>query len=239
MNLRISEIYLSIQGEGPRVGEPTIFVRFGGCNLKCPGWPCDSQFAIDPQYRSEWMDHTPEEVTKLVITAIGEQPKVNICLTGGEPFLQQKHELEILVTLLYDIVEVNVVECFSNGTLEYPLWAIEQIHFVMDWKLPGSGEKTEVPMRLKNFSELTSKDAVKFTIANDMDFETALLVYNENFFAYDDMPELEDLPQVFFGAVWGKVTNEELIFWVFERNLPWRLNVQVHNYVYDRNKRGI
>ena len=237
--MRISEIYLSIQGEGPRVGLPTIFVRFAGCNLKCPGWPCDSQFAIDPQYREEWLIKTPAEVYDMVVDAIGDQPKVNVCLTGGEPFLQQKEELAVLVGLLRDIDEVDTIECFSNGTLEYPIWALEAISFVMDWKLPGSGEKSDVPMRLKNFSELTEKDAVKFTIANDIDFQVAMNIYDEHFFGDIDMPDPENMPQVFFGAVWGKVTNEELISWVFEHNLPWRLNVQVHNYVYNRDQRGI
>src|ERR1035437_10659165 len=162
--MRISEIYLSIQGEGPRVGEPTIFVRFAGCNLKCAAWPCDSQFAIDPQYREEWQQKTPSEIHDMILVACANTSLVNICLTGGEPFLQQKEELKELVDKLQDTEGIGTIECFSNGTLEYPVWALEQISFVMDWKLPGSGEQSDVPNRLLNFSQFTEKDTIKFTI---------------------------------------------------------------------------
>ena len=238
--MRISEVYLSIQGEGPRVGIPTIFVRFAGCNLKCPGWPCDTQFAIDPAYRKDWLFKSPEEVYEQILSAIDGQPKVNICLTGGEPFLQPREELKVLVDLLGETLSVDVIECFSNGTLEYPVWALEQISFVMDWKLPSSGESSSDRQRLFNFNEFSGKDAVKFTIADEIDFERAIEMYITyiNPRGYGAFAE-HDLPQVFFGAVWDRVSNADLISWVFDRKLPWRFTMQIHNYVYDRNKRGI
>jgi len=61
--MRLSELYTSIQGEGPRVGQPVQFMRFAGCNLRCPSWPCDTQHAIDAaRYRHEWETVTPEEL---------------------------------------------------------------------------------------------------------------------------------------------------------------------------------
>ncbi len=64
--LKISEIFCTIQGEGPNVGKPTTFIRCGGCNLRCPGWgsttlpsgevvgSCDTPYAVFPEYRDQW-----------------------------------------------------------------------------------------------------------------------------------------------------------------------------------------
>jgi len=238
--LRISEVYLSIQGEGPRVGEPTIFVRFAGCNLKCAAWPCDSQFAIDPQYREEWQQKTPTEIHNMILDAGAGVSLVNICLTGGEPFLQNKDELKELVELLDATDGIGTIECFSNGTLQYPVWAFVHISFVMDWKLPGSGELSIVDNRLTNFSFFTEKDAVKFTIADEQDLKFAVELYKKYFEGDSvDTPDTFDQPQVFYGAVWGKIENQELVEKVLELGLPWRFTMQVHNYIWDRTKRGI
>jgi len=230
--MRIDEIYVSVQGEGPRVGWPTIFVRFGGCNLRCPGWPCDTQHAIDPAFRSSWVGMTPSDVFETIIPMAASQPGINICLTGGEPFLQPTKDLKELVTLLEGLSDVGDIECFSNGTLTYPDWAFEKIKFVMDWKLPGSGEDSFNDVRLLNLGEMGEDQSVKFTIASQGDFITAVGLWN-------DYIRDRSLVQVFYGAVWGKLENAELIDWVLKAGLPWRFQMQVHNYVWDRSQRGI
>lgn len=233
--LRVSEIYLSIQGEGPRVGSPTVFIRFGGCNLRCPLWPCDSQFAVDPKFRKEWIRMSPEQVAAAAMHAAAGFDNVNICLTGGEPFLQQGKALEELVWLLSRQREIEVIECFSNGTLPYPRWALDDVAFVVDWKLLGSGEaETGTAVRLENLKHLIwGEDVIKFTIAGEEDYLMAKVIYEEHVLPHSSMME------VFAGVVWGKLTNEELVSWMLRDHLPWRLNVQVHNHVWDRNKRGI
>jgi 7-carboxy-7-deazaguanine synthase len=232
--MRVSEIYLSVQGEGPRVGSPTVFVRFGGCNLRCPLWPCDTQHAIDPKYRNEWQQMVPERVFEEIERTASGQQWYNVCFTGGEPFLQPDHELDQLINLLvHDGQGVMNVECFSNGTLPYTALAREQICFIMDWKLPGSGEAdTGTEERISNFGGLSWKDAVKFTIADRDDYEQAKRVY----YAYKDV---NDMPTWFYGVVWGKLDNAELVKWVLEDGLPWRHNMQVHNMIWDRTQRGI
>jgi 7-carboxy-7-deazaguanine synthase len=51
--IRISEIFgPTIQGEGPLIGRPTVFVRTGGCDYRC-SW-CDTLYAVLPEYRDEW-----------------------------------------------------------------------------------------------------------------------------------------------------------------------------------------
>jgi organic radical activating enzyme len=84
--LKISEIFSSIQGEGLRQGEPTIFVRLAGCNLRCSF--CDTRFA--------WRGGRPYSAAQVVekVRRIRERfPGRWVCLTGGEPLLQDLREL--------------------------------------------------------------------------------------------------------------------------------------------------
>ena len=226
--LRVSEVYTSIQGEGPRVGEPTVFVRFGGCNLRCPGWPCDTQHAIDPKYRAEWIRTKPYDLAEDILS---HYPK-NICLTGGEPFLQNDDALEELVGRLQR--GGRTVECFSNGAMMYPDWAPGHIRFVMDWKLTGSGEGGPNSARSLNFTTLCNshlQQAVKFTIADQTDFMEAYDIWR-------DLIQHTNIP-VYAGVVWGKLENEQLVGWILANKLPWKLTVQIHNYVWNREQRGI
>lgn len=226
--MRLSEVYTSVQGEGPRVGVPTQFTRFGGCNLRCPGWPCDTQHAIDPAYRTEWGKWTPEDVFNKV-----EAWPRNICFTGGEPFLQHTKELDTLTQLLLD--HDYTIECFSNGTLRYPDWAFDRISFVMDWKLDGSGEDPLDSIRFDNLSRLGPEDAIKFTIADEKDFFQAVALYRR----YVTIRQVEERPQVYAGIVWGKMENADLIEMMLANELNWKFNIQIHNHVWDREKRGI
>jgi len=84
--LKITEIFASIQGEGLRQGYPTLFVRFSGCNLKCPF--CDTQYAWKEgnEYSTR---QVIEEIKKLTVRF----PAQWVCLTGGEPLLQAVAEL--------------------------------------------------------------------------------------------------------------------------------------------------
>lgn len=230
--MRVSEVYLSVQGEGPRVGIPTVFVRFGGCNLRCSGWPCDTPYAIDPKYRKEWTVMSAEEVATEVTKVAFGLDYYNVCLTGGEPFLQNDGDLYDLVHLLKKIEHVGHVECFSNGTLVYPAWAFTDIMFVMDWKLPGSGENPDNGNRLQNLAELTFADAVKFVIKDETDYLEARKLWMEHIQNKSDV-------EVYYGAVWGAIEDKQLVEWVLADGLPWRLNVQQHNYIWDRSQRGI
>lgn len=230
--MRVSEIYLSVQGEGPRVGRPTVFLRFGGCNLRCAGWPCDTQHAIDPKFRKEWKKMGIEEVVQAVRLAGEGIGAYNVCYTGGEPFLQNNEELMHLTERLRELREIGTIECFSNGALAYPPWAWEWIYFVLDWKLPGSGELTNSINRIENVKQMEDLDhAIKFTIKNKNDYETAKEVAAKY--------ELEEHFDVYYGVVWNEITNSQLIDWVLADRLPWIFTMQVHNHVWDRRKRGI
>lgn len=100
--LKISEIFFSSQGEGLRVGEPTIFIRLSGCNLKCDF--CDTKYA--------W-DEGEEISVEKIIKKIEKWKNFTkwVCISGGEPFLQ---DLSQLVKRLKKIGFLIQIE--TNGT---------------------------------------------------------------------------------------------------------------------------
>jgi 7-carboxy-7-deazaguanine synthase len=229
MMLRVSEVYPSIQGEGPRTGQQTIFLRFAGCNLRCPGWPCDTPHAIFPElYRDEWKTYTVEDLVEEV-GRIDAGRGMNICFTGGEPFLQNDGAFRELVERLY---ETHTLEVFTNGTIEYPQWAYEYLYFIMDWKLPGSGEDPENKVRKINLDRLQEGDAIKFVCSDREDYDYATKLWLG--YVRGTEPKL----LTYAGVTWGKLENSELIAWIFEDKLPWMLNVQVHNYIWPVNERA-
>lgn len=220
--LRVSEVYTSIQGEGPNVGQPTQFMRFGGCNLRCPGWPCDTQHAIDPKYRNEWERYEVDGV----IARVDPWPR-RITLTGGEPFLQPLNDLKQLCD--WAIRMGYSIDVFTNGTINWPDWVGHYgLQLITDWKLPGSGEDPFDAKRIANVQE-TPNVFPKFTVASRFDYDTAVGFMD----TYTLNPTM-----VYIGAVWGKVAESTLADWIMKDKLDVNFNVQVHNYIWDRDERG-
>ena len=84
--IRVSEIFgPTIQGEGPVIGVPTVFVRTGGCDFRC-SW-CDSLHAVDAEYRHTWAPMTPRAVMDEVRRLSGGTPLM-VTLSGGNPAIQ-------------------------------------------------------------------------------------------------------------------------------------------------------
>ena len=169
--------------------------------------------------------------TELVdaIKPFATYPHFNICLTGGEPILQNKDEFREFTILAAE--QGWNLEMFSNGTLPY-VGVIDKITtVVMDWKLPGSGEGYTNPTRIINLKALAWQDAVKFTIANEVDYEIAKEMYYKHI--------ADSSVKVYAGVVWGQLENETLVKWILDDNLPWLYTMQIHNHIWDRKKRGI
>jgi 7-carboxy-7-deazaguanine synthase len=233
--MRVSEVYASTQGEGPNVGRTTVFVRFGGCNLRCPGWPCDTQHAIDPAFRKEWTRTSPSDLVEQVAKVAELAGAQIITLTGGEPFLQPAEELREFVDKM-SLLGYQV-EAFTNGTLLYPDWATRGVAMIMDWKLQGSGEfLTLRENRLENLVQLKRQaewveHSVKFVCKDFLDLEQAEALWS--------LYVRGSKVRTYYGRVWdGDITNAELVGYVMERKLPWSLNVQMHNYIWPANERG-
>ena len=122
--MRVSEIFFSIQGESTLAGEPTVFVRFTGCDLRC-GY-CDTEYAFyggRQMTRAEILDEVSKHQARFV------------CLTGGEPTLQK--ELPQLAQELLD--RGYQVSLETHG--QRPLAAVPPgVRKVVDLKTPGSKE---------------------------------------------------------------------------------------------------
>ncbi len=96
----IVEIFHSVQGEGYHTGTPSIFIRFGGCNLSC-SW-CDTDF-------STWNRMTVSEIIK----EVRKYSTKRIIYTGGEPAMQK---LRALSNVLHDKGYNIAIE--TNGTIK-------------------------------------------------------------------------------------------------------------------------
>jgi 7-carboxy-7-deazaguanine synthase len=231
---RLVEHYVSTQGEGPRAGQGTQFVRFAGCTMRCPGWPCDTPFAVDPKIWGKKDGHYKKTVSELIDTCIENRTSTganNICLTGGEPFLQNNTLMDELIIGLYN--EVFVVEAFTNGSFVYSPTVLETVTIMMDWKLDGSGEGSSYLVeRTTNALNLSYGDGIKFVCKDENDFKQAIKVWKT----------LKDQvsPDVIFwvGSAWNVFPEKEVVNLVLENKLPWRLNVQVHNFIWPANERG-
>jgi len=226
MVFRVNEMYKSVQGEGPRTGEPTLFVRFAGCNFRCPGWPCDTPYAVDPKLWKN--DHTKYSIDQLLDKIIEFSPIGNVCFTGGEPFLQK--DLGKLINATWAIGKD--VEVFTNGSFPMNRRFLENVRIMMDWKLTGSGEGgSEMEQRLANVQDLNYNDGIKFVIATDDDLGEAHTVF-QNICSITGA-------HFWVGAAWGKYDNQKIIDYIFKHNLPWRLNYQVHKVIWTPTQRGI
>lgn len=233
--IRISECFTSVQGEGPKVGEPTTFLRTAGCNLRCPGWGirtelpdgevvvgCDSPHSVFPQIFNQPGNSQMLTVDEL-LKKIPEYPR-NICLTGGEPLLQWS-SLEPLVDQL--IERGHKIEVFTNGT-QRAVWRESKSYnrtygltYVMDYKLPSSGEYGK--FHLDNFKLLHGYDAIKFVVGDRHDYETAKRDIE------NCLGEVFLKPILFMGVVWQKLEPTELIAWILEDRLRVRLNLQTQS----------
>jgi len=133
--IRISEIFgPTIQGEGPLIGRPTVFVRTGGCDYRC-SW-CDTLYAVLPEYRDEWKLMTPADIMARVTQLAGGNP-VLVSLSGGNPALQA---LDSLIALGRRKGHSFALE--TQGSVAQP-WFAELDWLILSPKPPSSSMATD------------------------------------------------------------------------------------------------
>ncbi len=198
-------MFYSLQGEGKQIGLPTFFVRLAGCNLNCR-W-CDTRYAA-----GEGEAMSVQEVFQ------GCEPYGRICLTGGEPLMQEGFS-ELIVMLLESGKEV-VVE--TNGSLDVSVIPSHpRVLISMDIKCPSSGESKS--MDTGNIGRLQPKDQLKFVIFDGVDLEHALGVIEEH------SPRCECI----FSPV-GGMDLEPLAEEVLHRRIEARVLPQLHKIIWGR-----
>ena len=206
IRLKLTEIFLSIQGEADAVGWPTVFIRLTGCPLRCQY--CDTAYAF---HGGEWF--TLEQV--LEVTA--SHGVRHVCVTGGEP-LAQKACLPLLKALSDAGYRVSLE---TSGAIDVSQ-VDERVTRVVDIKTPDSGESAR--NRMDNLKLLRSDEQVKFVICSRADFDWArYLVRAES---------LDQRCTVLFSPSHEQVEPRELAQWILDEHLPVRFQVQLHKFLW-------
>ncbi|HDL60283.1 MAG TPA: 7-carboxy-7-deazaguanine synthase QueE [candidate division WOR-3 bacterium] len=164
--LLISEIFSSIQGEGPRSGVPSIFLRLGGCNLRCRY--CDTAYSSFPEYRDQWLKLSTQKVVDKILKI--KKREKNLVITGGEPLLQE-NALFLMLKIIH--AEFATIEVETNGTIKPSrlLHIGSKLHFNVSPKLSNSGIRENLrlnPDALFFFSSMPGT-IFKFVVKNRKD----------------------------------------------------------------------
>ncbi len=200
--LKVSEIFLSIQGEADAVGWPTVFVRLTGCPLRCT-W-CDTEYAF---HGGEWRD-----IDEILDEVAGHGVR-HVCVTGGEP-LAQKRCTELLARLCD---AGHAVSLETSGAIDVA--AVDaRVRKVLDLKAPGSGEASR--NLWTNLDHLLAHDQVKIVIADRADYDWAVAQLRER--------DLATRCTVLFSPVYGRLTPRVLAEWILADRLPVRFQMQLH-----------
>ncbi|MBQ8959950.1 MAG: putative 7-carboxy-7-deazaguanine synthase QueE [Ruminococcus sp.] len=224
--LSLAEHFISINGEGRRAGELSLFLRFTGCDLRCD-W-CDTMWANEKDAPHRLL--AAEELTELAAQAIAEFGIRNVTLTGGEPLLQRS-----LPQLCAGLCALGLhVEIETNGSAPVRPFLEEcqglgvRPQLTMDYKLPSSNMESR--MCMENFRFLRPDDTLKLVCASRQDLERAAQLIREL------APEC----QVYLSPVFGRIDPAEMVEFLKEKKLgSVRLQLQLHKIIWDPERRGV
>ena len=205
--LRISEIFFSLQGETSRIGLPTAFIRLTGCPSRCAY--CDTTYAFTGGQNMS--------VTKILRQVAGYAPRY-VAVTGGEP-LAQKNCLLLLSALCDTGYEVSLE---TGGALD--IGEVDaRVMRVVDIKTPASGEAEK--NHWENLSLLTRRDEIKFVLCDEHDYQWAKQILLQH--------QLADKCAVLFSPVHGALNATHLAEWILRDRLPVRMLLQLHKLLWN------
>lgn len=215
MDLRITEMFLSIQGESSHAGRPCSFVRLTGCPMRCV-W-CDSEYTFTGG----------EKVSIDEILMKLEDFGCNLVeITGGEP-LAQKNVFELISTLCNRNYEVLIETGGFVSTEEVDSRAA----IILDIKCPASAEMER--NHWPNLDRLRhDKDEVKFVVADMADWEFAKSMIEEH-------QLIGRTKSVLISPVHGIENLAEIAEAIATSGLKVRLNLQLHKYIWGADARGV
>jgi 7-carboxy-7-deazaguanine synthase len=204
--VKLTEIFLSIQGEANEVGWPTVFVRLTGCPLRCSY--CDTEYAF---YGGQW--HSIDAV----LTQVASHHVKHVCVTGGEP-LAQKGCIPLLTALCDAGYRVSLE---TSGALDISQ-VDSRVSRVVDLKTPGSGEQSR--NRYENLQLLKTSDQVKFVICDRTDYDWAREQVSKH--------ALNEKCTVFFSGSFTQLKPTQLAEWIVQDRLPVRMQLQLHKVLW-------
>ena len=205
--LRITEIFLSLQGEANTVGYPTVFVRLTGCPLRCQY--CDSAYAFSGG-QIETLSDILEQVANYNVS--------RVTVTGGEPLAQPG--VFALMTALVD--RQFAVSLETSGAL--PVDQVDpRVVKVLDIKTPDS---SEVHRNLwDNITHLQPHDQIKFVVCSRGDYDWARI-------KCDQYQLFDRVADVLFSPSHGALEPSELADWIVADRLPARMQMQLHKLLW-------
>ncbi|MFC3551634.1 7-carboxy-7-deazaguanine synthase QueE [Lysobacter cavernae] len=205
--LRITEIFLSLQGEARSIGWPTVFVRLTGCPLRCQY--CDTAYAF---HGGEWRQIDD------ILAEVASHGARHVCVTGGEP-LAQKRCIGLLTRLCDAGYDVSLETSGAIDISEVDL----RVSRVLDIKTPGS---LEVHRNLwSNLPLLTPHDQVKFVICSREDYDWAKDVVVQH--------GLTNVCDVLFSPSFSQIKPSDLADWIVADKLPVRFQLQLHKILWN------
>lgn len=204
-NLRITEIFFSLQGETRTVGLPTVFIRLTGCPLRCQY--CDTAYAF--------YGGTKYSIPDILLQVQKYQTRY-VTVTGGEP-LAQKACFKLLSTLCDAEYEVSLETSGALSVAEVDVRVIK----ILDIKTPGSGEVEK--NNWENLKYLLPHDQIKFVICDKKDYDWSKEVINHY--------QLNDY-QLLFSPSYQQIPATHLADWILADQLPVRLQIQLHKFLW-------
>ena len=204
--LRITEIFFSLQGESTRVGLPTVFIRLTGCPLRC-GY-CDTAYAFTGG---------EQQSIAAILSEIAQYQTQYITVTGGEP-LAQKACLTLLSTLCDRGYSVSLE---TSGALDVSK-VNARVSKIMDIKTPGSGEVEKNCW--ENLDYLTPQDELKFVLCDEQDYKWACEMVIKR--------RLASICTVLFSPVHNTLNPTKLAEWVLRDQIPVRIQLQLHKILW-------
>ena len=204
--LKIFEIFYSLQGESSRVGLPTIFIRLSGCPMRCHY--CDTAYAFQGGVMMD-IDEIMETIKKY--------DTHYVTVTGGEP-LAQKEVLSLLKVSADQNYDVSLETGGGISIKEVD----PRIKIILDIKTPESGE--EKKNHWENLNLIHAKDEIKFVLCSREDYDWAKKIL--------DQYQLTERCHVLFSPVYQKINATDLGNWILQDQLPVRLQIQLHKLLW-------
>ncbi len=205
--VRLTEIFLSLQGESTSVGLPTVFVRLTGCPLRCTY--CDTAYAFHGG-KSVGIGEVLSEVA-------GYQTR-HVTVTGGEPLAQPG-----VLTLMTSLCDAGyAVSIETSGALDVTD-VDPRVRKVLDLKTPGSGEMHR--NLWSNLEQCGAGDEIKFVLCDRQDYDWAKL-------KCDELGLYEHPAEVLFSPVADALPARTLADWIVADRLAVRFQVQLHKLLW-------
>jgi 7-carboxy-7-deazaguanine synthase len=205
--LRISEIFYSLQGETSRIGLPTVFIRLTGCPLRCTY--CDTAYAFTGGRNMSLAN---------ILQRVDEHKPFYVTVTGGEP-LAQKNCVPLLRALCDAGYEVSLE---TGGAMDISE-VDERVMRVVDIKTPASGEVAK--NHWENLELLTPHDEIKFVLCDESDYQWAKQILEKH--------HLPAKCPVLFSPAHGTQNATELANWILRDHLPVRMQLQLHKLLWN------